>query len=357
MLVPGVRPHDAVSNDVLGMTAALRGDGHEVAVFALEGERVSEPVLHPDALHDWLSGPDDVLVYHYCVGWDIALDAMRRTRARRVVRYHNVTPPEFFVDWSPGYVAACTAGRAQLDDFAALQCELYLGDSPYNVEDFTSRGVDPARCAVVAPFHEIGQLASLAPQPARIPDGAPLVLTVGRISPNKGYLQLVDAFAALRAEAAGRDAHLLVIGKLDPNLSRYGEALDERIAGHGLDDCVTILQDANGAELRAAFERATAFVMLSRHEGFCVPLVEAMALGTPVVALGSSAMPSTVADAGIVWENDDAHLIAATVARLHRDESLREALRTRGHRRYATAFAPDALARELRTAFARFTSK
>src|SRR5690606_17446024 len=123
---------DAVSNDVRGMTAVLREDGHEVAVFAASAQGVDEDVRPPERLHEWLTHRDDVLVYHYCVGWDVALDAMRKTRARRVVRYHNVTPPEFFVDWSPGYVAACEAGRAQLDDFAKLHCELYLGDSPYN---------------------------------------------------------------------------------------------------------------------------------------------------------------------------------------------------------------------------------
>jgi len=353
MLVPGLAPHDAVSNDVLHMTAALRGDGHEVALFALNARGVDETVHAPRDLEAWLCSPSDIVIYHFCTGWGFALDVLRRTQARRIVRYHNITPPEFFTGWSDGYVAACAEGRAQLDAFAALECELYLGDSPFNIEDFTSRGVAPGRCAVLAPFHEVEQLQTIAPDARRIPSATPLLLMVGRLSPNKGYIDLVDALAASVANAPP-DAHLLMIGKLDANLAAYGDAVQSRIAARGLESRVTWLQDANGAELRAAYERADALVLLSRHEGFCVPLIEAMALGTPVVALASSAMPWTIGDAGLVWESVEPHLIAATIARLRSDGRLRESLRARGRERYARAFAPAVLGRELHTIMQRF---
>lgn len=356
MLVPGLRPHDAVSNDVRGMSAALREDGHEVAVFAPHAQGVDEVVRAPEELSGWLDRRDGVLVYHYCVGWDFAFEAMRNTRARRVLRYHNITPPEFFADWSPGYVTACAGGRQELDGFAAMGCDLYLGASPYNNEDFTRRGVAPERCESVAPFHEIEQLLELRGKAERIPQGVPLWLTVGRLAPNKAYLELVDAFAAAVALDPARPPHLLIIGKLDPNLSLYGEALQARIAEFGLEPHITILQDADGAELRAAFEHATAMVMLSRHEGFCVPLVEAMALGAPIVALGSSAIPTTVGDAGIVWDSDEPHLVAATVARIGRDGELRANLRERGRARYADTFANAVLAQRLRRIMQRFAA-
>jgi glycosyltransferase involved in cell wall biosynthesis len=170
---------------------------------------------------------------------------------------------------------------------------------------------------------------------------------IGRISPNKGYLELVDALAATVAGGLD-DAHLLMIGKLDPNLASYGDALSARIAERGMQAHVTWLQDANGAELRAACAEASVLVMLSRHEGFCVPLVEAMAIGTPVIALASSAMPSTLGDAGLLWPEDaDPWVIAAAVARVHADPALREEMRARGRRRYAEVFAPARLAETL----------
>ena len=353
MLVPGLAPHDAVSNDVIGMTAVLRADGHEVALFAPHAQCVDETVHAPDAITAWLTSRDDIVIYHYAIGWDFALQLFRRTRARRVVRYHNITPAEFFTGWSPGYVDACAAGRVQIQAFADLACDLYLGASTYNIDDFLQCGVDAQRCEVLAPFHEVERLLMRAADSTRLPPGSPLLLMVGRLSPNKGHLDLYDALALCKQGVAPA-AHLLSVGKLDPNLGRYGEALHARAALRGVQAQLTLLQDASSAELRAAFERATALVMLSRHEGFCVPLVEAMALGTPVIALRSSAIASTLGDAGLLFESADPHLIAAAIARVHGDVQLRATLGSRGHQRYREHFAPDVLKRRLRAIMARF---
>jgi glycosyltransferase involved in cell wall biosynthesis len=358
MLVPGIAPYDAVSNDTLGMTAALRALGHEAAVFAPHARDVAEDVQPHAAIGDWIRGEDDVIVYHYCIGWDFALDLLRRTKARRVVRYHNITPPEFFDGWSEGYVAACTAGRAEIDAYAALGCELYLGCSPFNLEDFTKRGVDPARCAVLPPFHRIEELLAVSPDARRIgnnADGAPELLMVGRIAPNKGDLALVDALTVMRRVSDPR-SRLLRIGKLDPNLERYGVAVREHVRELGAETHVVAIDDATPGELRAAYAAADALVMLSAHEGFCVPLVEAMALGTPIVAFGSSAIAWTVGEAGIVWSEPDPHLVAMSVARLHTDLMLREMLRELGRARYRSAFAPEALSKGLAAAFARLAA-
>ena len=355
MLAPGLRPHDAVSNDCLGMVDVLRRHGHEVTPFAWHSGRIAEPVADPATLQDWVRSPDDVVVYHYCTGVDAAVDILRRVRARRVVRYHNITPPGFFRGWSPAYVDACASGREQIARLARLRCDLYLGDSAFNNGDFIDAGVDPSRCLVLPPFHVAEQLRAVPADYRRVPRvaGAPLLLMVGRVAPNKGYLELVDALAACHT-GAGMDAHLLVYGKLDSNLAGYGEACDARIAAHGLREHVTMIGDAGDAELRAGFASATALVMLSAHEGFCVPVVEALALGTPVIAYGSSALPETLGDAGLLWESRDPALIAAAVARLHGDADLRAQLRERGRARYAERFSPAVLERGLLAAMSRF---
>lgn len=354
MLVPGLSRHDAVSNDALGMTAALREQGHEVVVFAMHATGVDEPIRPPAELARFASSPADLIIYHYCIGWDLALDLFRGTAARRVVRYHNITPPEFFEGWAQNYVEACIAGRAQLDEFAALGCELYLGDSPFNLEDFLQRGVNPGRCAVLPPFHPVDELVATSGDVDGIPDtdGAPLLLMVGRIAPNKNHLKLVDTLAVCLRDVDPH-THLLLIGRLDPNLSRYGEALEQRIDTLGVRANVTTLA-ANGAQLRAAYGKAAALIMLSGHEGFCVPLIEAMALGTPIIAYGSSAVGWTVGDAGLVWDEPDPYLAARSLARLRSDGNLRETMRQRGLQRYRDTFAPNVLATGLREIMNRF---
>ncbi len=355
MLAPGLRPHDAVSNDCLQMAEVLRRHGHEVTQFAWHAEHIAEPVADPATLETWVRSPDDVVVYHYCTGIDAAIDILRRVRARRVVRYHNITPPGFFRGWSPAYVATCVNGREQIATLARLRCDLYLGASAFNNGDFIDAGVDPARCLALPPFHVAEKLLAASADYRRVPrvSGAPLLLMVGRIAPNKGYLELADALAACRAGVAD-GAHLLVYGKLDSNLAGYGQAFHARIEEHGLREHVTVIGDAGDAELRAGFAAATALVMLSAHEGFCVPVVEALALGTPVIAYASSALPETLGDAGLLWESRDPALIAAAIARVHADADLRERLRERGQARYAATFAPAVLERGLLAAFSRF---
>ena len=354
MLVPGLAPYDAVSNDSLGMTAALRAFGHEVALFAPQAKEIDEPIHQPETIERWLSSPDDVVIYHYCTGWDFPRQLLRRVKARRVLRYHNITPPEFFAGWSDGYVTACADGRAQLDAYAAMRCELYLGCSPFNNRDFLERGVDPARCAVLPPFHRVERLLRAEPDARRLPDpnGAPLLLMVGRIAPNKNDLALIDALAACR-ETIDRRARLLRVGKLDPNLAAYGNALREHVRERGAEQHVIALRDASDAELRAAYAVADALVMLSAHEGFCVPLIEAMALGTPIIATGSSAIPWTLQGAGLVWDEPDAHVIAASIARLRGDSDLRASLSRLGMARYRSTFSPRILTEGLREAMAR----
>jgi glycosyltransferase involved in cell wall biosynthesis len=354
MLLPGLAPYDAVSNDALSMTAALRTFGHDVALFALHAKDIDEPVQPPETIERWIESPDDVVIYHYCTGWGFPLQLFRSMKARRVLRYHNITPPEFFEGWSASYVAACADGRAQLDAYAAMQCELYLGDSPYNNQDFVERGADPARCAVLPPFHHIERLLAANPDARRLPDtdGAPTLLMVGRIAPSKNDFALIDALAACR-ETVDRRARLLRVGKLDPNLATYGIALREHICVRDVEQHVIALEDASGAELRAAYAAADALVMLSAHEGFCVPLIEAMALGTPIIALGSSAIPWTLQGAGLVWDEADPHVIAASVARVRGDPDLRASLSDLGMARYRAAFAPPVLIEGLREAMTR----
>jgi glycosyltransferase involved in cell wall biosynthesis len=354
MLVPGLAPYDAVSNDTLGMTAALRTLGHEVALFAPQAKGIDEPVHPPETIERWLDSPDAAVIYHYCTGWDFPVQLFRRVRAHRILRYHNITPPEFFEGWSEGYVAACADGRAQLSAYAAMQCELYLGCSPFNNRDFIERGADPAHCAVLPPFHQVERLLATDPDARRLPDrdGAPLLLMVGRIAPNKNDLALIDALAASR-EAIDRGARLVRVGKLDPNLTTYGIAMREHMRIRDVEQNVIALEDASDAELRAAYAAADALVMLSAHEGFCVPLIEAMALGTPVIALGSSAIPWTLQGAGLVWDEADPHVIAASIARLRSDPDLRRSLISLGKARYRSAFAPAVLIEELREALTR----
>lgn len=345
MLVAILGERDAVGTDVREMAAALARRGHEVRLFATATQGLGPAAEPLGAISEFTGDPRAVLIYHFAFGWAPAVEILRQARCRRIVRYHNVTPAQFFVDWSAEYAATCQAGRDEIKVLASLACELYLGDSPFNIEDFLAAGVPRGRTAVLAPFNRLDRLIATPADLGMLDalrDNAANWLAVGRLAPNKGHLALLDAFATYldRCEA---NARLLVVGTEDERLASYNAAIREKLKTLDLEANVQFLQGVDDSVLKAAYLGADALVSLSSHEGFCVPLAEAMTLGVPVVALDRGAQAWTVDNAGLVWESADRALIAASVERLRTDPALRACLRERGFSRVATAFAPDLL--------------
>lgn len=356
VLVPVLSDKDAVGTDALEMAAALERLGHRVRVFAQTTVGRVGKTSKPAALAEFVAAPDDLVIYHFSFGWPPALGLLRSLKCRRVVRYHNITPPQFFEGYSPEYMAACESGRAEITPLAELDCELYLGASPFNLEDFLDAGVAPERTAVLPPFNRIDRLVNAHADLTlldRYRSGASTWLSVGRLAPNKHHLDLVDAFAAYR-RAYDESARLLVIGRADSRLASYTGAVRGRIDQLGLGDAVHFMSDVNDGELKAAYLVADALVSLSAHEGFCVPLAEAMALGTPIVGRAAGAVAWTAGDAALIWDESDPYLYAASVARLREDAALRMRLRERGLARTHDAFSTETLLRALGDILGRF---
>ena len=342
ILMPVLAAQDAVGNDALAMARLLRERGIETRIHCDVAVGVDETTYKPATLPDFAGGADDLVIYHFSVGWPVALDLLRRVRGYRVVRYHNITPPEFFDGISTLHAETCARGRAEIPAIAQLGCERYIGASQYNLDELLAAGAPATRGCVFAPFHRVDALLDAEADLAlldELGDGAHNVLMVGRIAPNKGHVELVEAFAAY-VDGFGDPARLILVGKRDPRLAAYNDAVHAAIYRHRLGTRVRWLEAASEARLKAAFLASHAFMTLSRHEGFCVPLIEAMALGVPAVALASSAIPETMGrDGGLAWESADPWLHAASLARLRDDAAFRQHLREHARRRYAREFA------------------
>lgn len=344
ILVAVLGERDAIGTDAREMAAALTRRGHDVRLFATAGTGAESLA----ALDDVIADPRAVLVYHFAFGWPPGVDVLRRARCRRVVRYHNVTPPEFFAAWSDEYERTCRAGREEIATIAALDCELYLCDSPFNADDFLAVGVPRERTAVLAPFNRLDRLVETQAAPPAFDENhrGATWLAVGRLAPNKSHLDLFNAFACY-LDYCHADARLLIVGSEDARLERYNAALRERVQALRLEPHIRWLRDVDDSVLKAAYLDADALISLSRHEGFCVPLAEAMALGVPVVALDAGAQTWTLGGAGLVWDSAEPALIAASVERLRTDPALRSELRERGFARVANEFAPQRLEQRL----------
>jgi glycosyltransferase involved in cell wall biosynthesis len=155
-------------------------------------------------------------------------------------------------------------------------------------------------------------------------------LFVGRVAPNKAQHDVVKAFAWYR-RVFDAGASLTLVGGV--SAGSYWSALERFVDGLGLSGVVRLAGSVSDAELEGLYRSADVFVCLSEHEGFCVPLLEAMAHGVPVVAFGAAAVPETLGDAGLVLASKRPGLVAEAVGRVMRDEGLRARLVGAGRRR------------------------
>ena len=155
---------------------------------------------------------------------------------------------------------------------------------------------------------------------------------MGKISPHKAPHDLVKMLDVLR-RVDDPAARLHLVGS--PLGETYEPALRAFIDELGLNEAVNLAGSVSGAELEAYFQAADVFVLASDHEGFCVPLAEAMGHGVPIVAYGVTAVPETVGGAGLVLDDKSPVPFAAAVARVLRDATLRAVLVGAGRERAA----------------------
>jgi glycosyltransferase involved in cell wall biosynthesis len=336
-----IAPGDAVGHDALEMRRVLAAEGHEVELFSCHGVQESSATRDFHELDAYLGDdPSAILLYHHAIGWDAGAECVLRARCRRVLCYHNVTPGRFFAGYAGRSVLMCWRGREQLAELAHAGCELYLSDSAYNQSELLAEGAPEERCAVVPPFHQVDHLADAAADPVVLQQcrGWVNLLFVGRRAPNKGHRFLIDAFAAY-AEHCNPRSRLILLGKEDPALAEYGLQLREQARRLGVEDRAVFIDRAGEAELRAWYASAAALVVTSEHEGFCVPAIEAMALGVPVIAWGTTAVIDTVGDAGLVWDDPEPFLLAESIDAVVRNPDVRGLLSRRGLQRYHERFS------------------
>src|ERR1044072_2729427 len=198
ILTPTLTSADAVSNDVLAMRRVLSERGHEVRIFADNSSLAGEHVDVPAAALKYLRANDDVLIYHHSIGCASGVETMRKATCRKIVKYHNVTPPEFFEGIREQQQHLCENGGAQLKDIVAAQPDLYLAASAFNKSDLIDAGSEEHKTFVVPPFNQADDLRAGEADLELLDnyhDDSVNLLMVGGVRPNKGHADLIEAFA------------------------------------------------------------------------------------------------------------------------------------------------------------------
>ena len=327
-VIPSLASRDAIGAHTLALTDALRARGVDSDIYY---GTCTDDVLDRARPLAGLGRPcsDRALLYQASIG-DPLFEVFVERPETKMVNYHNITPVELFAWWEPSVAYELSLGRSQLLRLAP-RCQLAVADSAYNEAELVEAGF--ARTAVSPLLIEPRPAAPDPAVAARLrglkADGSPDFLFVGKVAPHKAQHDLVKMLAVYRRlYHPGARLHLVGL----PVGTTYGPALDAFIAELDLDDAVSV-GPASAAELEAYYQAADAFVCASEHEGFCVPIIEAMAHDVPVVAYGATAVPETVAGAGLLLDAKAPLAFAATVHRVVSDERLRARLVSAGARR------------------------
>ncbi|MGH9676898.1 MAG: glycosyltransferase [Candidatus Acidiferrum sp.] len=336
IITPVLLEGDAVSNDVRGMYRALKRAGHEVKLFAEECH-ADLPFGPIGKASEWL-GPDDCCIYHHSMGCGAGVALLRTLKCRKLVRYHGVTPAHHYQDDLKTRLE-CNKGVYQLRVLAEMGCE-FIATTNFTARDLLAVQAD-APLAIVSPYNQIDALFQATPDylsPLRYSDAIYNVLVVGRVVPNKNLLKAARAFTIFQEEVRGR-ARLLIVG--DPGDFRYARQVLASANELGNADSVFVVGKVSLRQLRAYYLLADALLLVSEHEGFGVPLVEAMAMRVPAVASATTALPETGGDAVLYADPADEEAIAAALGRAVSDLDLREELMICGWERYRERFAND----------------
>jgi glycosyltransferase involved in cell wall biosynthesis len=336
LFVPCFEP-GAVGHHTVLLRDALVAAGHPSQIFASEIDPVwaDRGVQHfTEYGRSVPSRPDDRLVYQVAIGSPVA-DWLQGRGETLIVNHHNFTPIRYLQAWDPAATQGVAWGRRQLRRLADRSA-LGIADSRFNEVDLEEAGFG---ATVVIPVLVDLAASDGEPDPTVIDelhaakrDGGRDWLFVGRVAPNKCQHDLVAALAAHRRVYGSRD-RLRLVGSATARA--YSIALASFVHALELDDAVDVTGAVTAAALRAQYRSADVLVCVSEHEGFCVPLLEAMHHGVPVVAYGAGAVRETVGDGGLVLDRKDPVTVAAAVERVLSDAGLRAQLVEAGRRRAA----------------------
>jgi glycosyltransferase involved in cell wall biosynthesis len=310
---------DAIGNEVLGIQRALRGAGFSSDIFVETADPRLEPLTRDYRELIDASERDNILIHHFSIGSRTSRIAFALPD-RMILVYHNITPPEYFVDIHTQLVELCFKGRRELRAYVR-RVDLALGDSEYNRQELESLGFPATGVLPVVP--DFSHL-DVEPQHAvagQFDDEWTNILFVGRIIPNKRIEDVIRWFHAYKVTSNPR-SRLVIVGSYG-GFDTYVAMLQQLVATLRATDVHMVGQVSN-EELTAYYDVADLFLCASEHEGFCVPLVEAFYKRIPVVAFPSTAVPSTLDGGGVLLASRDPDHVAAVIEAVTADFALQD---------------------------------
>ena len=340
--VPAAHRGDAVGDSARRLRDWLRDSGHEAEIYALTIDDDMKEQVQP--FRDPAAHGGDLTIFHYALPSPMT-QAFGGLRHRRVLYYHNVTPAHFFAPYDPGLFRLATLARQELATLVG-RVDLALGVSEFNRRELETLGFSPT--GVLSLPLDLSRITRPVQRPALdkvLDDDFVNFLFVGRIAPNK---KIEDHIRLAEHYKRYIDAYyrFIFVGRVDAVPRYYATIRAMMSEFRFLNERFIFTGPVPDEELALYYRHAAVYISLSEHEGFCAPLLEAMATDVPILAYGAAAVPETLGGAGIQFAPKDLEYAAELAGALAFDDDLRASV-IAGQRRRLSDFGDARLTREL----------
>ncbi|MDY0092755.1 MAG: glycosyltransferase [Candidatus Vecturithrix sp.] len=294
-LLPSVHSGDAVGDSAFAIHRALQKQGIESVILGVHIDDHLRDRAIDFRYFARYDSPDTVHIYHFAVPSPITY-TFKDAKGRKIVIYHNITPPHFFEGFSEELVAITTTGRHEIKLLAECT-DLGLADSEFNRLELVQYGYHTTGVVPILLDFQKYAMPAAAHVREQFDDEKINILFVGRITPNKKQEDVIKAFHIYQTYV-NPNARLLLVGKYNPH-ETYVTFLHQLIAELQVRN-VYFSGHVTQQELNAYYQLADVLLSMSEHEGFFVPAVESFYFKLPVLAYNCTAIPYTLGNAGIL---------------------------------------------------------
>lgn len=319
-VLPTISYGDAVSNDVIALKGAIEKLGYKTEIYAdTSDKRLPKNLVKPLAKLPKF-GRDDVVIYHMAIGSELNY-TFGNMECKKVMVYHNITPPKFFERYNQGATNLTKEGYKAVK-WLADKVDYCIADSEYNKSDLIKMGY---KCRIdvlpiMIPFDDYRKEPD-AEVIKKYKDGYTNILFTGRIAPNKCQEDVIRSFAYYKKHY-NEKSRLILVGS-ESVFINYKDRLMKYIDMLGVEEDVIFSGHIKFSEILAFYNVADVFLCQSEHEGFCVPIVEAMFFGIPIVAYNSSAVGETMGNGGVLLNGKNALETAGVIDYVVKNEEVR----------------------------------
>lgn len=341
---------DAIGNDILGTYNLLTKMGFNCWLLgecidqSIQAQYQIDTNLSPRNINDRY----DFLIYNHSIFWGDGDHFLSSFSKPIIIKFHNITPPYFFAPYSHFYVDNCQKGIDQIYNLANIpNVRLWQADSHFNANDLKSCGISEKIIKIVPPFNRTDFLRKKTNSAFFENDQIIQMLFIGRHAPNKGHLSLLIVLAKYCAIFSNQVLLRIVGNNNDPELKKYNQEVEQLTLKLGLSDNVETISHVSDQEVDDFFLDSHIYLNLSEHEGFCVPIIEAQAVGLPIITTEACALRETTGLNQVVLPypttEEDYELYAGAIHEIFTDHLLREKLIINGLRNVRERFSQEIL--------------